>query len=140
MLANWDPFHELTRMQDEMSRWIGHGNGKEKLAFRPAVDIQEDKEAYTLHVDLPGVAEKDVHIDLENGVLTIKGERHFEKKEEKEGGYRHVERSYGAFTRRFTIPETVKDDAIEAKLKEGVLTVRLPKGELPKGRKIAVTA
>jgi HSP20 family protein len=138
MLANWDPFQEMSRMQDDLARWSS--GDRAKNGFRPAVDIHESPEAYSLAIEVPGVKEEDLHVELENGVLTIRGERKFEKAtENKDTGYRHVERSYGSFLRRFAVPDAIKSDAIEAKLDAGVLNVRLPKDTQPKGRKIAIS-
>lgn len=138
MLANWDPFFEMTRMHDDLARFAGVD--RTKSGFRPAVDIHESPEAYALTIEVPGVKEEDLHVELENGVLTVRGERKFEKTtENKESGYRHVERAYGSFARRFSVPDAVKADAVEAKLDAGLLHVRLPKDTAPKGRKIAIS-
>lgn len=140
MLATWNPFSELSRMQNEVDRLFTTGPERQ-TSFRPAVDIHEDKDAYTVSVELPGVKQEEVNVNLEGGVLTLSGERKFEKtNEDKEKSYRYVERSYGAFTRRFSVPETIREDGIEANMKDGVLTIRLPKQEQPKARKIEIKA
>ena len=92
----------------------------------PAVDIDEDEKAITIEADLPDMDRKDINVALENGYLTIRGERKFEKTEEKKK-YRRMERSYGAFERSFTLPEDVNDKKISADYKNGVLKVTLPK-------------
>lgn len=133
MLVRWDPFEEMNRLSDH---FFG-GRGLAKQPFRVAVDIREEGDAFYVDAEVPGLAAKDVKVDVEKNILTISGERKVEK-EESEGSYRRVERSYGSFSRSFTLPETVNADAIHADLKNGVLTLRLPKVEAPKPRAIRV--
>ena len=96
--------------------------------WRPAVDIQEDKEKYTVHAELPGLRKEDVKVEVDEGVLTLRGERKMETKEEdKERRYTRVERQYGSFVRRFPVPKDVDQANIKATFKEGVLEVRLPR-------------
>ena len=102
-----------------------------------AVDIREDKDCFTITADLPGVNAKEIEVHAENGMLTIRGERDSRKKEEREG-YKRIERSYGSFFRRFTLPDTADTDKISAKADNGVLTVTIPKHEKLQPRKIAV--
>jgi len=115
------------------------GRGLAKQAFQVAVDIREEDDAFFVDAEVPGLTEKDVNIDVEKNVLTIRGERNVEK-EESEGTYRRIERQYGSFTRSFTLPETVDADHISADLKDGVLALRLPKKEAPTPRSISVNA
>lgn len=103
----------------------------------PAVDVAETPDALTLYAELPGLSREDVDITLENNVLTVRGERKFEK-DVKEENFHRIERAYGAFSRSFTLPSNVKNDAVEATFKNGVLTVRIPKAEEAKSRKIAI--
>jgi HSP20 family protein len=103
----------------------------------PAVDLAETEGDYVLKADLPGLTEKDVHIELENNVLTVSGERKAEN-EESGQGFRRVERSYGSFTRRLTLPEGVDADAIKATVNNGVLEVHIPKPEAAKPRKVEI--
>ena len=105
--------------------------------WTPAVDIAENDNSLVLKADLPGVDQEGIAISLENGTLTLKGERKFEKKEDKEG-YHRIERSYGTFARSFTLPETVDAENVKAEFKNGVLTVTLAKKELAKPRAIKV--
>ncbi len=105
--------------------------------WTPAVDILETENELVLKADIPGVEMKDVDIQLENGTLTIKGERRFEK-EEKEKGFHRLERSYGSFVRYFTLPDTVDPEKVKAEYNAGVLTVSLPKKEIAKPRAIKV--
>ena len=131
MLTRWDPFSEMSRLHD-LAR-------SAQPAFRPAVDIVESAEAFEVRAEVPGMKAEDIHLDVEKNVLTLRGERTLA--ETTEGAdYRRVERSYGSFTRSFSLPETVDDEAIEANLADGVLTVRLPKKEAPTARKIAVSS
>lgn len=135
MLVRWDPFEEMSRLQDH---FFG-GKGLSKQAFRIAIDIREEDDAYYVDAEVPGLSAEDVKVDVDKNVLTLSGERKVEK-EEKEGTYRRVERQYGSFTRSFTLPETVDADKITADLKDGVLALRLPKKEAPKPRAISVKA
>ncbi|MFZ1864689.1 MAG: Hsp20/alpha crystallin family protein [Polyangiales bacterium] len=135
MLVRWDPFEEMNRLHDH---FFG-GRGLAKQPFRVAVDIREEDDAFYVDAEVPGVAAQDVKVDVEKNVLTISGERRAEK-DETEDSYRRVERYYGTFSRSFTLPETVSADNIHADLKDGVLTLRLPKKEAPKPRAIPVNA
>lgn len=134
MLTRFDPFAEMTRFHHELARQLDQPRG-----FAPAVDIFEDTDAIHVKAELPGVKSEDVKIDVENNVLTLRGERKLERRDEKDS-YHRVERSYGAFARQFMLPRTVDAEKIEAELKEGVLTVRLPKRAEVKPRQISVKA
>jgi HSP20 family protein len=133
MLVRWDPFEEMNRLHDH---FFG-GRGLVKQPFRVAVDIREEADAFYVDAEVPGVDPQDLKVDVEKSVLTISGERKAEK-DEAEGGYRRVERYYGTFSRSFSLPETVDATDIQADLKNGVLTLRLPKKEAPKPRAIPV--
>jgi len=140
MLTRWDPWRELTRMQDDMARLFEERSpmrAGESLGWSPAVDIYEDSEGLSLKFDLAGVEPKDVDIRFENGVLTIKGERRLEKEEHKEN-YHRVELSYGTFNRSFSLPATVNADQIKAEAKNGLLSVHLPKKAEAKPKSIQV--
>jgi HSP20 family protein len=100
--------------------------GESIAAWAPAVDIEEDDRAITIKADLPEVEKKDIHVNIENGTLTIQGERKREK-EEKKKSYHRVERSYGSYLRSFSLPDYVEKDRISAEAKNGVLTLTLPK-------------
>ena len=109
VLTRWDPYRELSALQSRMSRLFEeqYGNREESLtagAFVPPVDIYEDEHSVQLKLEVPGIDEKDLDVKVENNVLTITGERKFEK-EEKEENFRRVERRYGSFTRSFTLAE-----------------------------------
>jgi HSP20 family protein len=108
-------------------------------AWAPAVDIKEEPDKYVLHADLPGVKPEETDVSMEDGVLTIKGEKKTEEITEKEG-YKRVERTFGSFHRRFSLPDTANPDAISAKSKDGVLEITIPKREAVQPKKIAVTS
>lgn len=134
MLALWNQFDDL--FNEELFR------GRRAVpAFAPAVDIKETKEGYELLADLPGLTAADVDITVENGVLTMSGEKKSETVDEK-SGYRRVERSHGSFRRAFTLPKGVDAENIAAHVENGQLTVRVPKpvAELPRKVKIEPSA
>jgi HSP20 family protein len=124
----------LKVFQDSINRLFNESNGR---PWVPAVDIKETENDLILKADVPDVDMKDIDIRVENGTLTIRGERKFES-EKKDGSWHRVERSYGTFERAFTLPETVNFDAVKADYKNGVLTVILPKKEMAKPRQIKV--
>src|SRR5215467_689301 len=118
VLTRWDPFREFSTLQDRMNRLFrdSYGEGQEALStstFAPAVDVYEDEHNVTLKIEVPGIDEKDIDVRIESNLLTVHGERKFEK-EEKEENYRRVERQYGSFTRTFTLPQTVDQDSVQA--------------------------
>jgi HSP20 family protein len=106
--------------------------------WSPRVDIVEDKDAYRLHADLPGLAREDVKVTVENGVLTLSGERKAEKREKKGEGYEYYERTYGSFSRSFRLPDNVDPAGVKASHKNGVLELTLPKREEAKPKAIEV--
>lgn len=137
MLVKWNPFGELTRFERNMRSLFDFDvNG-----WRPAIDVYEDKEKITLEAELPGVKQEDVDISIDNKVLTIKGEKKFDKKD-KNKEYFRVERAEGTFVRSFTLPNDIVIDEIEAAYKNGILTVSIPKSpeKVPKKIKINSTA
>ena len=103
----------------------------------PAVDVKETENEFVLHADIPGVNPKDIDVQMENGLLTIKGQRETDKTESKDG-YTRVERSYGQFARRFSLPDTADADKINAKYDQGVLRITIPKHIKVQPRKIEV--
>lgn len=135
MLNRFDPFSELSRLQDDMAR--AFRRDVPARTYQPAVDIFEEQDAIVVAAELPGVKPEDVNVTVDNGMLTIEGERKFEKRENK-GEWHRVESLYGKFTRTFALPKTVSADTIEAHLDAGVLTVRLPKRAEVKPRKVEV--
>ena len=140
-LIKYTPFTEfetfpvgLKAFQDTVNRLFTEPNGRPWL---PPVDIKETENELILKADVPDVDMKDIDVHVENGTLTIRGERKFEA-EKKEGSWHRVERSYGTFERAFTLPETVDFDAVKADYKAGVLTITIPKKEVAKPRQIKV--
>ena len=105
--------------------------------FAPSVDIYENKDQIVLEAELPGMKQEDFDLSVENNVITLRGERKFEKTEESDN-YHRVERSYGAFTRSFTLPQTVSAEGATAEYSNGVLRVTLPKREETKARRIEI--
>jgi len=144
-LARWMPadlFRErfdrmLNQSFNEFLAPLGATEDVTNRRWMPAVDIRESDEALTLIAELPGLTKNDVHITMENNVLTLSGERKFET-EEKEESYHRIERAYGSFSRSFTLPANVKTDKVEALFKDGLLSVTLPKVEEAKPRKIEI--
>ncbi len=136
MLTRWDPFADMNRLQDQI---LGLSRaGEEARSFRPAVDIREEEGACVVHAELPGVKQEDIHVEVERGLLTIRGERKFSSDEATKKSFRRVERFYGSFSRSFTLPETADAENVTADLKDGVLDVRIPKRTAATARKIEV--
>lgn len=106
--------------------------------WTPAIDIRETENSLVVKADLPEVDEKAIDIQIENGTLTLKGERKFDQDETGKGGYHRIERSYGTFSRSFALPDTVDTDKVAAEFKNGVLTITLPKKEVAKPKTIKV--
>jgi HSP20 family protein len=120
-----------------MTRAFGD-EGIGRGAWAPSVDIYENKDQIVLEAELPGMQQEDFDLTIENNVITLRGERRFEKTDESDN-YHRVERSYGTFTRSFTLPQTVSADEAKAEYNNGVLRVTLPKREEAKSRRIQVT-
>lgn len=133
-LRRWDPFEEMDRLT---SRFLGGNEPQAGQMMAPAVDVFEDEDRLELKAELPGVKPEDVSIDVNDNVLTLSGERRLDREEEREG-YRRIERSYGRFTRSFTLPRYVDQDNIRAEMREGILCLTLPKREQARGRRIDV--
>jgi HSP20 family protein len=117
----------------------GGDNDMTRGAWSPSVDIFENKDNIVLEAELPGMSPEDVNISIENNVLTLQGERKFEKKDEGDNFHR-VERSYGSFTRSFTLPPTVSSENVDATFDNGVLRLTLAKHEAAKPRRIEIKA
>lgn len=146
-VIRYEPYNLVNQLHNELNRLFGtnlsRGGDEETAAVTadwiPAVDIREDQDRYVLRADLPGVDPKDIEITMENGVLTIRGERS-EANEENRDGYRRVERISGRFFRRFTLPDTADAEKIAANGKHGVLEVTIPKHAKVQPRRISVQA
>jgi len=139
-----DPFETLMRFQDDLSRAIGQRNAqpREHVSTRvwsPLVDVYEDADVIVIKTDLPGVGQDEIDIEMNNDMLTIRGERKFDD-EARRDKYVRVERQYGAFQRTFTIGIPVEPDKIKAVFKNGILELTLPKAEITKPRKVQVAA
>lgn len=124
----------LRLFQDTMSRLLSEPSSR---PWSPAVDIFETENELVLKADVPQMALKDIDLQLENGTLTLRGERRFEQ-EQNGRGYHRLERGYGSFVRAFTLPDTVDADKVKAEYKGGVLTVTLSKKEVAKPKTIRV--
>src|SRR3977135_3191280 len=132
-LTQWEPFRRATTLQDQVNRLFNNvleqtGEESSLTAWAPSVDIYETEHELVVKADLPEVDPKDLDIRAENNILTIRGERKFEKKVNEEN-YLRVERSYGSFSRSFSLANTVNTEAIKAEYKNGVLTLTVPKRE-----------
>jgi HSP20 family protein len=147
-LVRWNPFSEMSLLQNQMNRlfetalsgWPSESNGTTgTTSWVPAADIYESDNELVVNLDLPGVDPKMVDLRVENNVLTIRGERQFEEKQNKEN-YHRVERSYGAFARSFTLSTAVDPEKIRANYKAGVLSITLPKAEAAKPKRIQIAA
>jgi HSP20 family protein len=148
-VLRWDPFRDLTSIQDEMNQMFdrvfgrrgpgGREAGAASASWAPAVDIAERKDAYVVTAEVPGVKPEELEVTLEDGLLTIQGERRLEE-ETSDRQYHRVERRYGSFRRSITLPSQVQADAIEANYSDGVLQVVVPKAESAKPKKINVQA
>ena len=141
----WDPMRELSALQSRVNRVLEdtfgtplhRGEQPGAGAWAPAVDIFETAGEIVLKAEVPGIARDQVHVEVNDGVLSLRGERKFEK-EVKEENYHRVERAYGAFHRSFTLPDSVDPEKVRATLSDGVLEVRLGKREQAKPKQIQV--
>lgn len=138
MLTAWDPFSDLNRVHREIERNF-FGPRTREADFAPPVDVHEDAEALTLRAELPGIKREDIDVAIDGNVLTLKGERKLEK-EENGRRYHRIERSFGSFVRQFQLPSNVDSTAVDANLSEGVLTLKLPKKQELRPRKVEVKA
>jgi HSP20 family protein len=146
-IVRWDPFRELEEMSDRLNRMITRpgsaqsaGQAKEVMTvadWSPTVDISETEVEYAIKAELPEVKKEDVKVTVEDGVLTLQGERK-QGKEEKGKKYHRVERSYGRFVRSFTLPDSVDESKVKAEYTDGVLHLHLPKSEKAKPKQIDV--
>lgn len=143
-IIRYDPFRDLRTLQEEVSR-LFTGNlprafddeGIARGSWSPNVDIYENEDQFVLEAELPGMSREDFDLTVENNVITLRGQRQFEKRDETDT-YHRVERAYGSFMRSFTLPNTVSADGANADYRNGVLRVTLPKREETKARRIEV--
>ena len=140
-MVRYQPYGVLNQLYREMDRAFSlperAGDEAATSDWLPAVDIKEEENAFVIHADVPGVEPQDIELHMEDGVLSIRGERKFDKEEEK-AGYKRVERVRGSFFRRFTLPDTADAENISARVDKGVLEVRIPKQERVRPRRINV--
>ena len=145
-LIKWDPLREFrdvtTRLSDFVNRGVRPSGDCDRETvtrsdWAPVVDITEDEAGYRIEAELPGVSKDDLKVTVEDGVLSIRGERKFER-EEKSDKVHRVERSYGSFLRTFRVPEDSEGEEVKADFKNGVLSVLLPKSEKSKPRQVEV--
>jgi len=147
-VVRYEPWGSLRRFQDGVNQLLSEsrfGSAAEgdpsnivTSTWTPAVDIKEEDEGFVLKADVPGVDPKDIEVTMDKGVLTVKGERKHELEEEADG-YKRVERSYGTFHRRFSLPDSADAERVTAKGKDGVLEVFIPKHEKVQPRRITVS-
>jgi HSP20 family protein len=144
-IVRYDPFRDLRTLQEEVNRLFSSNlvpsfadEGIGRGAWNPNVDIYENKDQIVVEAELPGMNREDFDLTVENNVITLRGERRFEKKDEADN-YHRVERSYGSFTRSFTLPQTVSGEGATAEYRNGVLRVTLPKREEAKARRIEIS-
>jgi HSP20 family protein len=143
-ITRWDPFREVLTLQNRLNslfqdynRSAGDGELVSTASFVPPVDIYEDEHKIVLKLEVPGMKQEDLDIQMENNNLTVRGERKFEK-EEKEENFHRIERRYGSFYRAFTIPNTVNPDSVKADYDAGVLRIQLEKRAEAKPKQIKV--
>lgn len=144
LLTRWEPVRELANLQDRMYRMFNDSfspvTSQESLAsgsFVPPVDVYEDEQGINLKMEVPGVEEKDIDIQLQNNLLTVRGERKLES-ETQEENYHRIERRYGSFTRSFTLPNTVNQEEVKASYARGVLSIHLGKRAEARPKQIKV--
>ena len=140
-IIRWDPFREMTQVQNQFNRLVDQvwGGRQERESWLPAVDVFDTKDAVVLKAELAGMDPDDIEIEVEDNVLTIKGERKFEETVDDERYYR-VERRFGSFQRSLALPQGVKPEEIAAGYGDGILTVTVPKVEEEKPKRIEVKA
>ena len=139
-LVRWEPFREIAALQNEMSRFMNgllEGNGRTTQNWVPALDIWETEDEVVYALDLPGIPEDKISVELDDGALTITGERERTTEESQERFYR-FERRYGTFSRTFGVPQGVGEDDVKADYHDGVLEVHVRKPEQPTPKRIQV--
>ena len=142
-IQRYEPWSLMNRLHRDLDRLfepaLGEDNSQNVIDWAPHVDIQEEKDRFVLHADLPGVDPKDIEVSLEKGVLTLRGHRELAIRDEK-AGFRRVERVSGDFYRRFSLPDTADSQAVRAKHANGVLEVVIPKQARAMPRRVQVEA
>ena len=138
-LSIWNPIHEMDELFHNRLASVLGGEGAQSVAWSPVVDIEETELNYLIRAELPGLSKKNVKVVVEDGVLTLSGERDLERKVEGKT-FHHIERSHGTFTRSFTLPENADAESVSANYREGLLEIRVAKCEeaLPKSIEVRV--
>ena len=144
-LIRWDPFRDLLSLQDRMNRIFEESFPKSRVfegplttgVWSPAVDIYETETAIILKVELPGLSKDDISIEIKDNNLILRGERKFEK-DIREENYHRIERSYGTFSRTFSLPNTIDRNKVDATFKDGILEITIPKAEETKPKQIEI--
>jgi len=145
-LVSYDPFGTLSKLHQEVNRAFQNriggleqddGSNVATSSWVPAVDIEEQTEKFVITADIPGVSPDDIEVTMDNGILTIRGERN-ESRNVEQNGFRRVERVSGTFYRRFSLPDSANPEGISAHGSNGVLEITIPKGEKAKARRITV--
>lgn len=134
-----EPWSLLNRLNRDLDGFLSAAAPANAVAFIPPVDVREEADRFVVEADLPGVSPADIDVTAEKGVLTIKGERKSEKREQA-AGYERIERVGGSFLRRFTLPENAQADAIRARVANGVLEVTIPKQPEIAAKRVTVEA
>lgn len=144
-ISRWRPTRDMFSLQNEINRmfndFLGWSTGERAAdgqTWSPSVNVYDNKDSVVAEVEVPGIDRKDLHISVENNVLTIRGERRWEEKKE-ERSYHQVERLYGTFQRSFTLPTNVNPERVKATCKDGILTITMPKVEAAKRKEIPVS-
>ena len=138
-LSIWNPIHEMDELFHNRLASVLGGERVQSVAWSPVVDIEETELNYLIRAELPGLSKKNVKVVVEDGVLTLSGERDLERKVEGKT-FHHIERSHGTFTRSFTLPENAEAESVSANYKDGLLEIRVAKSEeaLPKSIEVRV--
>ena len=139
-MVRWEPFREIAALQNEMSRFMNgllEENGRTTRNWVPALDVWETEDEIVYALDLPGIPEDRISVELDEGALTITGERERAEEESKDRFYR-FERRYGTFTRTFGVPQGVGEGDVQAEYKNGVLEVHVKKPQQPKPKRIQI--
>ncbi len=139
-LIKWNPLREMENFFEHYPSGLRGSRGEVSSIFNswtPTVDISETPKEFLIKAELPGVDKKDINLEIEHGVLTLTGERHFEKEDESKKHHR-IERFFGNFSRSFSLPDTVSSKTVDADFKDGLLTVKLFKTEVPKPETVKI--
>ena len=138
-VIRWDPFREMTQSQSQLSKLVDQVWGGRQESWLPAIDVFDTKDAVVLKAELPGMNPDEIHIEVEDNVLTVRGERRFEEKVDEDRYYR-VERRFGSFQRSLALPQGMRPADINANYEDGILTITVPKVEEEKPKRIEIKA